>query len=74
MRPRREDSMKCTHATIKKVVRTGFCDVGRYRYHECCGTIKRKPIKELNYLPAYGDGWEIVARWDYSNAEWRIEK
>lgn len=64
--------MKCRKTTLERVIREKFCDVGRYRYHMFDGSIKRKPISELNILPRYGDGWETIARYNYQTDKWEL--
>ena len=66
--------MKCRKETLERVIREGWCDAGRYRYHMIDGVIERRLISELNRLPRYGNGWERVAKWNYEKGEWELEK
>lgn len=71
--------MKCTPATVARVARECYADIGRYRYiltAEPLGRdkIKRRPIAELDTLPRCGETWETVATYDPERDAWTIAR
>lgn len=63
--------MKCTLATVTRIARDCFADIGRYHYRLTPQPLGRDTITRR---PITGGRWETVATYDPERDAWTISK